>query len=178
MICSRPPTSWLPRNVSKKNRHLSKPFQSGVAMAQQQPAEVRLMTASFFQGPLPPPEQLVKYEAIMPGMTERLVRLHERTFEMAKDQSEHRRALERHVIESNTKSSNRGQWMAYSIMLVTFFAGCLLVYLGKRTEGLWSMFGPLAGILAIFLHARSKQDKELERRRRELELGATIPDAP
>ena len=133
------------------------------------------MSASFFQGPLPPPEQLAKYEAILPGMRERLVQLHEGTFKMAREQSEHRRALEKHVIESNTKSSNRGQWMAYSIMLVTFLAGVVLVYLGKRIEGLWSMFAPLTGILGIFLHARSKQDKDLERRRREIELGATTP---
>ena len=137
-----------------------------------QRAELTLMSASFFSGPLPPPADLERYEKIYPGMTERLVALHERTFELARNQAEHRQKLEIEVIQGNLGSQSRGQWMAFIIVIASLLAGAFLIYSGKKAEGLWAMFAPLSGVLAVFVVTRSKHDKELERHRREIEAQA------
>jgi hypothetical protein len=96
------------------------------------------------------------------------VRLHERTFDLAREQAEHRRGLETAVIGANLKAQLRGQWMAFAIVLGSLATGGLLIFAGRKVEGLWAMFAPLASVLWAFLFARSKQDRELERKRQEL----------
>lgn len=49
---------------------------------------------SRFSGPLPHPEDLAKYEQILPGAADRLIR-------MAEQQAAHRQNLEKAVIFSN-----------------------------------------------------------------------------
>jgi hypothetical protein len=49
---------------------------------------------SRFSGPLPHPEDLAKYEQVLPGSADRII-------SMAEQQAEHRRNLEKSVILSN-----------------------------------------------------------------------------
>ncbi|MBI1739603.1 MAG: DUF2335 domain-containing protein [Acidobacteriales bacterium] len=49
---------------------------------------------SRFSGPLPHPEDLAKYEQVLPGSADRIIRMAER-------QAEHRQNLEKTVVLSN-----------------------------------------------------------------------------
>jgi DNA replication protein len=60
----------------------------------------------LYQGPLPHPDMLAKFETLYPGASKLL-------FEQFKAQGDHRMEREKKVIEGNIRSSRLGQWMAY-----------------------------------------------------------------
>lgn len=67
-------------------------------------------TVTQFSGPLPPPEELAKYEQILPGSAERLIA-------MVEHQSSHRMKLESFVIERQQTQSSLGQGLGFVIAL-------------------------------------------------------------
>ena len=54
--------------------------------------------STSFSGPLPHPDMLRKFDDVVPGAAERIIK-------MAEDQSNHRKDLERKVIESDIARS-------------------------------------------------------------------------
>lgn len=54
--------------------------------------------STSFSGPLPPPEILRRFDEVVPGAAERIIK-------MAEEQSGHRRELEKKVIESDVSRS-------------------------------------------------------------------------
>lgn len=133
---------------------------------------------AIFEGPLPPPEARQKYELILPGMTDRLVTLHEKAFELTRDQSVHRQGFESRVISGNISSSKLGQWTAAAIVAMRLAAGTFLIYAGKSPEGLWAMFTPLGAVLSTFIFTRKKQDSELARKRSEIDAADDRAKSP
>lgn len=86
---------------------------------------------SSFKGPLPPPEVLKGYEAILPGASERILK-------MVEKQQDHRIAVEQAIVKERIKQSGYGQiWGGF---LVTLF-GIIALILGY-CEHDW-----LAGVL-------------------------------
>ncbi len=67
-----------------------------------QTAFLAIEERSSFSGPLPPPEDFAKYEEVLPGATDRILK-------MAEEQSEHRMYCEKKMVECNTSQSSRGQ---------------------------------------------------------------------
>lgn len=59
------------------------------------------VTAERFAGPLPHPDILERYDKIVPGLAERIVK-------MAEGQSQHRQGLEHMVVQSNTRAAGPG----------------------------------------------------------------------
>lgn len=58
--------------------------------------------SSSFRGPLPPPEILKGYEEILPGASERILK-------MAEKQQDHRIDIERTIVDRQTRQSGNGQ---------------------------------------------------------------------
>jgi uncharacterized membrane protein len=67
-------------------------------------------------GPIPDPETLSRYAAIIPDGAERIM-------QMAEQQSNHRRSLEKTVVESQARISERGQWFAAVLSTLLIVAG-------------------------------------------------------
>src|SRR5438034_5455816 len=61
------------------------------------------LIAQSFSGPLPPPDALAKFEQVLPGLADRIMK-------MAEKQSAHRQSIERNVIEGDTRRSWMGLW--------------------------------------------------------------------
>jgi uncharacterized membrane protein len=57
-------------------------------------------TTQVFHGPTPPPDVMERYEALVPGIAKRL-------FDLAEDESTHRRALETSANEANIAAQQR-----------------------------------------------------------------------
>lgn len=87
-----------------------------------------------FSGPLPPPEMLAQYDAVLPGSADRIVK-------MAEDQSSHRRRIE-----------SRGQIFGFVLVLVAIVGGIGLILDGRSAEGLVPLIGALAGLAGIFVY--------------------------
>ncbi|SDK71853.1 Uncharacterized membrane protein [Catalinimonas alkaloidigena] len=137
----------------------------GVPEEQQGPFLVHLMATSyevqqkFFSGPLPSPETLAEYEAAFPGSGERIIRMAEAKIEMAQSQSEHRRDLEKTVVKRSLNQSSTGQWMAFTIGIITIVGSLGLIYMGHDWAGV-GLIGGLATVLAPFLLNKVNKDAE------------------
>lgn len=71
----------------------------------------------MYSGPLPPASELIKYsEAVENGA--------ERIFKMVEGQYKHRQKLENRIIDSDIKSRNRGQFLAFIIGMTTIIRIC------------------------------------------------------
>jgi uncharacterized membrane protein len=118
----------------------------------------QVVLQQLYQGPLPHPDMLAKFEALYPGASKLL-------FEQFKAQGDHRMEIENKVIEGNIRSSRLGQWMAYSICMTALVGGGILVCFGIRTEGLIASVAGLGILVAVFITGKLSGQKELKAKR-------------
>ena len=83
--------------------------------------------SEFYAGPIPDPETLARYEEILPGAAERILK-------MAEYQSAHRRKIEDEVIKSSIENSKRGQIFGVIIALTAIILGFVLILLDKEVK--------------------------------------------
>lgn len=81
---------------------------------------------SEFSGPLPPPEVLAKYEDVFPGAAERI-------FQMAENQAQHRRSLERISLKLASRDSLLGIITGFIIAIAGIAGGIYIVYLNPSS---------------------------------------------
>lgn len=116
---------------------------------------------SRFSGPLPPPEELAKYERILPGSADRIIR-------MAEEQAKHRQQLESTVIGSNATVQKWGLGCAFVVAMTAIGGGIWLSLKGMSGAGLTSIIAALAALVGVFVYGRSTQKKELHEKSEEL----------
>ncbi len=106
-------------------------------------------------GPLPPPEQLIKYDEALPGLAERIV-------VMTEHQSAHRMELEKSVVYAELRQSAVGQIAAFALA-VLFLAGALAATLnGHDTVGAALGTTTVLGLVATFIAGKREQKADLE----------------
>lgn len=111
-------------------------------------------------GPLPPPDDLIRYNDAFPGCAERIVTMAER-------QSQHRQERETVVIDGNNRRETQGQWMAFVISILVIVGGLLLIYNNKSTQGLVAVLVPVAGLAGMFFVKRSSERKKVQEKHRD-----------
>lgn len=109
---------------------------------------------SRFSGPLPHPEDLAKYEQILPGAADRLIR-------MAEQQAAHRQNLEKAVIFSNVTMQKWGLGCAFVLAMTAIGGGIGLSLKGMSGAGLTAIISALAALVGVFVYGKSEQQKEL-----------------
>lgn len=101
---------------------------------------VRVVSASeSFSGPLPKPQHLAEYEAVVPGAAERIIRLAERKVELTEIEQSHRHGQE-------DKASRHGRWYT-SAGLIFGFSISLLVLVGA----IWALVVSNTVAIGLFL---------------------------
>ena len=108
-----------------------------------------------FSGPLPHPELLQGYEAACPGAAERIIK-------MAEDQGEHRRNLEKQMLEMQGEDMRRefaearvGQVFAFAISALFLGCGTYTAVHGQAVVGtIFGAFG-IGGIVTTFIKGRT-----------------------
>lgn len=124
---------------------------------------------SRFSGPLPPPEELAKYEQVLAGSADRIIR-------MAEQQATHRQSLERAAIGSNAQVQKWGLVCAFIVAMTAIVGGIWLSLKGMSGAGLTSIIGALAALVGVFVYGKSEQKKELKKKSDE--LAKADPDNP
>lgn len=133
-----------------------------------QPGDRRLVasisrTEVNWSGPIPPPEVLEKYNAILPGMAERILA-------MAEKQSNHRQDLEKKVIGADVIKSYLGMIFALIIVLAGIVAAVWIAIYGNSANSKL-----LAGFIVAFdfgtigliaLGNKKAQERQLEERKK------------
>jgi len=103
-----------------------------------------------YSGPIPPPNFLVEYERMVPGIAKRL--LNEPHLE-----AEHRRTLEKMMAEKQFKLANRGQKMAFALASLCVIGAFGTIFFGYSFEGLGALLVSIAVFAGIFYSAKKKQ---------------------
>lgn len=114
-----------------------------------------------FSGPLPPPEVLERYNKIVPGVAERIIK-------MAEQQSAHRRSLEAQVINSDIKNSKLGLYFGFMIGLTGIIGSVITsIYVSQLAGGVLGI-GSLTALTGVFIYGSQSRKKEREERRNEI----------
>jgi uncharacterized membrane protein len=119
--------------------------------------QMRLST-SFHVGPIPPADELAKYNQIIANGADRIMTL-------AENQSKHRIAIEAHVIEKKTDLYSRGQICAVLVSFLGITCGTACVLSGHDVAGAIIAGTPLVSIVSAFLYNKEKQSAELKNKR-------------
>ena len=107
--------------------------------------------------PLPPPEELIKYNEVIENGAERILK-------MAELQQQHRMKLEEKVISTQLKESLRGQIFGFLIGMSGIIGSLLIANNGFETAG--SIIGgtSLVGLVSVFVLGKRNQKKNLEQK--------------
>src|SRR3990167_2352961 len=106
-----------------------------------------------FSGPLPPPEILRKFDEVVPGAAERIIK-------MAEDQSIHRKELEKKVIDSDIARSKWGQILGFVIAITGLAVSAIIVVYGNAIAGGIIGVGTLASLVGVFMYGSKTRSEE------------------
>lgn len=105
------------------------------------------LTATAYQGPVPPPEQMEAFERVLPGSANRILA-------MAEGHAKNRWLNDRNL----RVTSILGQVFAFVVVLILLAGGFYLSFTGKPWPGLGTVAGTVASIVWAFRRA-SKPSK-------------------
>ncbi len=112
-------------------------------------------SAQFFSGPLPPPDVLRKFDEIVPGSAERIIK-------MAEEQSVHRKDLEKKVINSDIARSKWGQILGFVISIAGLIVSGLVAIYGSAVAGSIIGVSTLASLVGVFMYGSKSRSEERE----------------
>jgi uncharacterized membrane protein len=115
--------------------------------------EVRILRYHF-EGPLPHPDLLARYNQIIPNGAERIL-------SMAEEQGRHRRELEKKALDSSTSRANWGLVCGAVVALVALGLSALAVLTGHSVEGAFIAGVDLAGLVSVFVYGSNNQRNRL-----------------
>ena len=115
-----------------------------------------------FNGPLPPPVVLEKYNEIIPGAAERIIA-------MAEEQAKHRKELEVKVINSDVGNSKLGLWFGLIIGLAGLAASVIVIIYGEQIVGGVLGIGTLGSLVGVFVYGSQKRNQERQESRRQFD---------
>ena len=112
---------------------------------------------SSFSGPLPPPEVLKRFDEVVPGSAERIIK-------MAEGQFAHRTELEKKVIDSDIARSKLGQILGFIIAIVGLICSVIISIYGNQIAGAILGVGTLASLVGVFMYGSKVRKEERERK--------------
>ena len=110
--------------------------------------------------PLPPPKELMEYEEIMPGITQKFMTAFEK-------QQDHRMELEKTVINADVSRMKLGQIFAFILGFTVILGGLFLLIKGLSIAGFSVLVGTTATLVGAFLYGKAENRKERENKSRE-----------
>ncbi len=110
-----------------------------------------------FSGPLPPPEVLKRFEEVVPGSAERIIK-------MAEGQFVHRTALEKKVIDSDIARSKLGQILGFTIAIIGLVCSVVISIYGNQIAGTILGVGTLVSLVSVFMYGSRVRKEERERK--------------
>jgi len=114
---------------------------------------IHAQRAEVFSGPIPPPDLLEKYNNIIPNGADRILA-------MAEQQQAHRQFMEKTVVESDVRRSDRGLILGFIVTVLFGAGGIYLVATGHDLNGLVVIFLPLAGLVGTFVYSQKTRKEE------------------
>ena len=105
---------------------------------------------SSFSGPIPHPEILQGYNAIIPGAAERIL-------SMAEDDAKHQRAIEMAALDAAKSEARLGQWLGFIIGIAALGTSLTATFLGAEVVAGIIGGTTVIGLVSAFIIGRIKQ---------------------
>lgn len=119
----------MSEDLSEKAQKVTEEPKDEPEIVKQEVAAVREVVVQAikeeFSGPIPPPDIIEKYERILPGAADRIIT-------MAEQQATHRQAMEKKMIESESRDGLLGIIFAFFIRFWLFNCVCCSGLLGSQ----------------------------------------------
>lgn len=112
-----------------------------------------MVVAASFQGPLPPPEVMERYEQIVPGAGSRIINQFEQ-------QGTHRREMESYALRESTSRAHWGLVAGFVVAMTTIIGGVVIIVTGHSAEGLAALVLGLVSLVGVFVYGRYSQSRE------------------
>jgi uncharacterized membrane protein len=122
-----------------------------------QNAVAQFRKTELYAGPLPHPEILQKFEQILPGSADRILK-------QAEDQTKHRIELEKKVVSADIIKSYMGLVFGFLIGMVGILGGIYLARLGFDVYGPILSGGSFVTLVVAFIYGTKSRKQERERR--------------
>lgn len=113
----------------------------------------------YYEGLIPHPEHMERFEQLAPGSTDRLIAMAER-------QGEHRQTMERKFLNFNGSSQILGVVFAGLIGLGSIAGTVYLAMNDKPAQAMAATLAPLAGIVWAYRGQRERQQAEKAKKSR------------
>ncbi len=120
-------------------------------------AVVRAEIQMSFQGPIPPPEILAKYNDAVEGAADRIIGMAER-------QQEHRIELEKTVVKGDQRRSWGGLIAGVLVTVVAFAFAGYVAFLGQVVTGALFALAPIVVLAGTFVYGTRSRSEERQLR--------------
>ena len=120
-------------------------------------AKVQATATTSYSGPLPQPDDLARYDEILPGAANRIVTMAER-------QMTHRHMMESKVIPHEISLARWGVVSAVAVALGGFALAAYMAYLGESGWGAAVATGDLFGMVSVFVYGTRSRRAEREQK--------------
>ena len=111
----------------------------------------------LYSGPIPPAEEMAKYNQVIPNGGDRIMA-------MAEKQSEHRQSLEKSVVKSKNRDSLLGVIFAGAIGITGLILGYFLITNGHKITGTLFAGTPLATLVGLYLRGTNLDKEDLQQK--------------
>ena len=129
------------------------------AAALQAVVQQQTIQMESYQGPLPPPDDLARYDEIVPGGAERL-------FTLLEKQANHRMGLEKHVITWDVRRANLGTVFALIFGLAVLIVSYILIANGHEGPGVLALLVEFVTYGGIFVYSTETRRRERNQKAR------------
>lgn len=119
------------------------------------PHHLRASVTKMYSGPIPPAEELIKYEQACPGAADRIIC-------MAENQATHRQGLEAKVIGSNVGNEKIGMYLAFILTFLMILVGTYLIMNNKSVIGFIAIFSPCLFQAGNYIYIKYYEHKHVD----------------
>ncbi len=111
-------------------------------------AALRHIISTSYDAPIPPAEQFAKYENVLPGAADRILRMAEKANDAEIGKTKY---------ELRIRILSLG--LGFAIIMTGMLGGLYLVFLGKEISGFASLFSSLGVLVSSLLYYKKKSDE-------------------
>ncbi len=122
--------------------------------------------SSYYEGPLPSPQILEQYEAIVPNAAERI-------FKAFENQTNHRMELEKSVISSDIKRAYVGLSLGFAVSMTALLGGVYTAVQGHPGAGGTIATASVVALAGVFVYGSSMRKAERSTRKDQKKIEPT-----
>lgn len=116
---------------------------------------VEITESKHFSGPLPPPEELAKYDRVVPGAAERII-------SMAESEMRHRHKNEDKLSRGVVCTAVLSIIFAFIVAFSLVGLAAYVAYMGNGAAAATIAVGSIAGVIGSFLYKSKNKNKSIE----------------